>query len=168
MSTAPAVVNVAAEADIGPGGSVPVRPYAPLRTIADVLEVEKTPLDQRITRWDFALNLLDGCRHDPARAAIHATHNGNIDGEIITWSFADLERQSLRIANLLRACGIGAEDPVAIVSPTVPALFATFIGGLLAARPFPINWMLDAHALADLIGRSGAKAVIALGPTPPL
>jgi fatty-acyl-CoA synthase len=166
MSTVPAAVHTSVEPDMGPGGSVPIRPYPPIRTIADILEVEKTPLDQRITRWDFALNLLDGCRHDPARAAIHATHNGDIDGEIITWSFADLERQSLRIANLLRANGIGAEDPVAIVSPTVPALFATFIGGLLAARPFPINWMLDAHALADLIDRAGAKAVIALGPTP--
>jgi fatty-acyl-CoA synthase len=166
MSTVPADQNSAIEPDIGPGGSVPVRPYAPLRTIADVLEVEKVPLDQRITRWDFALNLLDGCRHDPRHPAIHAVNNGDIDGEIITWSSADLERESLRIANLLRADGIGAEDAVAIVSPTVPALFAAFIGGLLAARPFPINWMLDAHAVADLIGRSGAKAVIALGPTP--
>ncbi|WP_145925273.1 AMP-binding protein [Bordetella sp. H567] len=163
---APTAAATLAVPDIGPAGSVPVRPYAPLRTLADILEIEKTPLDQRITRWDFALNLLDGCRHKPARAAIHATHNGNIDGALVTWSFADLERHSLRIANLLRASGIGAQDPVAIVSPTVPALFATFIGGLLAARPFPINWMLDAHALADLIGRSGAKAVIALGPTP--
>jgi fatty-acyl-CoA synthase len=40
------------------------------------------------------------------------------------------------------------------------------IGALLAARPFPINWMLDAHALGDLIRRCNAKAVIALGPTP--
>lgn len=166
MSTVPAEQNSVAEPDMGPNGSVPVRPYPPLRTLADVLEVEKIPLDRRITRWDFALNLLDGCRHDPGKAAIHAARNGDIDGEIITWSCADLEQASLRIANLLRADGIGPEDPVAIVSPTVPALFATFIGGLLAARPFPINWMLDAHALADLIGRAGAKAVVALGPTP--
>jgi fatty-acyl-CoA synthase len=166
MSTVPADTNAFVEPDMGPAGSVPVRPYPPLRTLADIVAVERIPLEQRITRWDFALNLLDGCRHDPLRAAIHATHNGDIDGEIITWTFADLERQSLRIANLLRASGIGAEDPIAIVSPTVPALFATFIGGLLAARPFPINWMLDAAALADLIGRAGTKAVIALGPTP--
>lgn len=154
-----------ARPDMGPGGSVPARSFAPLRTIADTLAAEQVPLEQRITRWDFALNLLDGCRNDPQRAALHATHNGDLDGEIITWSFADLERTSLQIANLLRARGVRAEDPVAIVSPTVPALFAVFIGTLLAARPFPINWMLDAHALGDLIRRAGAKAVIALGPT---
>jgi fatty-acyl-CoA synthase len=152
--------------DIGPRGSVPARHYPPLRSMADTLAIEQIPLEQRITRWDFAMNLLDGCRHDPRRAALHATHNGDPDGQLLTWSFADLERHALRIANMLRARGVGPEDVVAIVSPTVPALFALFIGGLLAARPFPINWMLSASALADLIGRSGAKAIVALGPTP--
>jgi fatty-acyl-CoA synthase len=152
--------------DMGPDGSVPGRHYAPLRTIADIEGIEAIPLDQRITRWDFALNLLDGCRNEPERAALQVTNNGAVDGEVITWSFADLEHRSIQIANLLRSIGIGRDDAFAIVSPTVPGLFATLIGGLLAARPFPINWMLDAHALRDLIERSGAKAVVALGPTP--
>ncbi|RZL94132.1 MAG: hypothetical protein EOP82_05675 [Variovorax sp.] len=151
---------------IGPDGSAPARHYAPLRTMADVEAIEQIPLEQRVTRWDFALNLLDGCRIDPQRAALHVTHNGNLDGPLLTWSFADLEHRSIQIANLLRASGVGPQDVVAIVSPTVPALFAALIGGLLAARPFPINWMLDANALGDLIERSDAKAVIALGPTP--
>jgi fatty-acyl-CoA synthase len=152
--------------DIGPDGSVPARHYAPLRSIADTIVIERVPIEQRITRWDFALNLLDGCRHDPRRDALHAADHGDPDGRLVTWTFADLERYALQIANMLRARGLGADDTVAIVSPTVPALFALFIGGLLAARPFPINWMLDAVALADLIGRSQARALVALGPTP--
>ncbi len=140
--------------------------YPPLRTLADVQAVEQVPLEQRITRWDFALNLLDGCRQAPQRAALHVTNNGDLDGPHITWSFADLEHRSIQIANLLRASGVGQDDAVAIVSPSVPGLFATMIGGLLAARPFPINWMLEAPALADLIRLSGAKVIIALGETP--
>lgn len=66
----------------------------------------------------------------------------------------------------MRAGGLGKDDVVAIVSPTVPALFPLLIGGLLAVRPFPINWMLNAQALRDLIESAGAKAVVALGPTP--
>ncbi|ANN78000.1 hypothetical protein BAU07_13680 [Bordetella flabilis] len=170
MSTASqaqaAVQAQAAAPDIGPEGSVPARRYPPLRSMADVLAIEQIPIEQRITRWDFAMNLLDGCRNDPQRPALHATDNGDPDGKLLTWSFADLERHALRIANMLRAHGVGPEDAVAIVSPTVPALFALFIGGLLAARPFPINWMLSGDALADLIGRSGAKTIVALGPTP--
>lgn len=151
--------------DMGPYGSVPSGQYAPLRNMADIEGIEQVPIEQRITRWDFALNLLDGCRHKPDRAAFYVTHNGNLDGEIQVWSFADLEHRAIQIANLLRASGVGQNDAIAIVSPTVPALFATFIGGLLAARPFPINWMLDARALVDLIQRAEAKVVVALGPT---
>lgn len=151
---------------ISPGAGVLREHYEPLRTIADVEAMEQVPLEQRITRWDFALNLLDGCRHDPGRAALHVTHKGHVDGEVLTWSFAELERRSIQVANLLRASGLGPADVVAVVSPTVPGLFATMIGGLLAVRLFPINWMLDARALGDLMQRASVKAVIALGPTP--
>jgi len=148
-----------------PGAGVIKDHYDPLRTMADVEAIEKTPLEERITRWDFALNLLDGCRDDPNRIALYATHNGNVDGEVRTWTFGELERRAIQCANLLRASGMGADDVVAVVTPTVPGLFATMIVGLLAVRVFPINWMLDAHALADLMQRAQVKMVIALGKT---
>ncbi len=139
--------------------------YPALRTLADIEAIEQIPLERRITRWDFALNLIDGCRIDPERAALHATRLGEVDGPLLTWTFADLERRSMQVANALRAQGLRAEDAVAIVSPTVPGLFAAMIGTMLAARPFPINWMLEAEPLRDLLAQSGARAVIALGPT---
>jgi fatty-acyl-CoA synthase len=148
-----------------PGAGVIKDHYDPLRTLADVEALEKIPLEQRITRWDFALNLLDGCRDDPNRIALYATHNGNVGGEVRTWTFGELERRATQCANLLRASGMGTDDVVAVVTPTVPGLFATMMGGLLAVRVFPINWMLDAHALADLMQRAQVKMVIALGKT---
>ena len=148
-----------------PGAGALKDHYEPLRNLADVQTIEKVPLEQRITRWDFALNLLEGCRDDPSRIALYATHNGNVDGEVRTWTFGELEHRSLQCANFLRASGMEADDVVAVVSPTVPGLFATMIGGLLAVRVFPINWMLDAHALADLMQRAQVKMVIALAPT---
>ena len=56
-------------------------------------------------------------------------------------------------------------DAVAIISPTVPGLFAAMMGTLLAAKPFPINWMLEAAPLRDLLIQAKVVAVIALGPT---
>ncbi|MDI9330537.1 MAG: AMP-binding protein [Alphaproteobacteria bacterium] len=139
--------------------------YTPLRCLADIEAIEQTPIEQRITRWDFALNLLNGCRIDPQRAALHATCLGDVDGPLLTWRFADLERRSVQVANFLRSQGVQANDAVAIVSPTVPGLFAAMIGTLLGARPFPINWMLEAEPLRDLMRESKVAAVIALGPT---
>lgn len=139
--------------------------YAPLRNLTDIETIEKVPLDQRIQRWDFALNLLDGCKLNPNKTAIFATDGGNLDGPVFSWKFSELQTQSIRIANLLRSIRLQHNDPVAIVSPTVPSLFATFIGGFLAARPFPINWMYDSLAIYDLIKQADVKAVIAFGPT---
>ncbi len=139
--------------------------YPQLCALADIEQIEEVPLEQRIQRWDFGLNLLDGCDIEPQRAALQVTNNGQVDGELVSWSFAELRQRSIQIANFLRARGIGAEDAVAIVSPTVPALFATLIGGMLAARPFPINWMLEVEPLRDLLIQSRAKAVVTLGPT---
>jgi fatty-acyl-CoA synthase len=139
--------------------------YAKLSSLADVELIEQVPLEQSIQRWDFALNLLDGCDFDPQRAALHATHLGDIDGPLVTWTFAELAKRSRQIANYLRSRHIGAEDAVAIVSPTVPGLFAAMIGTMLSARPFPINWMLEAEAMRDLLVQGRVTAVIALGPT---
>ena len=102
--------------------------YPPLRHLADVQEIEKTPLEDRIPRWDFALNLLEGCRIAPQRVALHATCNGDLDGPLVTWTFAQLEQHSVRVANFLRARGVRADDAVAIISPTVPGLFAAMMG----------------------------------------
>ena len=152
--------------EISSAGSVPRHAYAALRDLRDVERIEQVPITERITRWDFALNLLDGCRHAPSRAALHATNNGAVDGDLITWSFSQLQAHSYQVANLLRSAGLGANDTFAILSPTVPGLFATMLGGLLAAKPFPINWMLDGEAIAALMKAARVKAVIALGPTP--
>ena len=142
-----------------PHGSVPppaTRRCAPWPTCT---RSSRCRWKQRITRWDFALNLLDGCRHDPQRAALHVTDNGDLDGPLADLAFAELEARSLQIANLLRAQRHRRRRRRSPSSaPRVPALFATMIGGLLAARPFPINWMLDAPALARphrAVGRQG-------------
>jgi fatty-acyl-CoA synthase len=139
--------------------------YAPLRTLADIEAIESVPLAQRILRWDFALSLLEGCRKAPAKPAIHVTDRGNVAGKLITWCYSDLERHACQVANLLRASGLAASDAVAVIAPAVPGLYAAMLGAFIAARPFPVNWMLDAHALADLLKRADAKAVVALGPT---
>ena len=41
--------------------------YDPFRNMVDVEAIEQIPLEERVKRCDFALNLLDGCRDDPTR-----------------------------------------------------------------------------------------------------
>ncbi|MBT2326975.1 AMP-binding protein [Variovorax paradoxus] len=139
--------------------------HSPIRNLADIEAIEAIPFEQRVAHWDFGLNLLEGCAIDPGKPALIATDRGNVSGELRTWSYGELAKHSVAVANLLRASGVGEGDAVAIVSPTVPGLYAALIGGFLAARPFPINWLLEPQALADLLGAVRPKAVIALAPT---
>ncbi|HEY0662901.1 MAG TPA: AMP-binding protein [Lysobacter sp.] len=139
--------------------------HPPIRNLADIEAIEATPFEQRVQHWDFGINLLDGCALDPTKQALIATHCGDVDGEVHAWTYAELARRSVAVANLLRASGVGPDDPIGIVSPTVPGLYAALIGGFLAGRPFPINWLLESDALADLLASVKPKVVIALGPT---
>jgi fatty-acyl-CoA synthase len=143
--------------------SAPAHP--PIRSLADIEALEAVPFEDRIERWDFGLNLLDGCALDGGKTALMATDRGDVDGEARSWTYAELRRRALAVANLLRAQGVQADDAVAIVSPTVPGLYAALIGSFLAGRPFPVNWLLEPQALAELLAAARPKAVIALGPT---
>lgn len=139
--------------------------YPPVNTLSEIEAIERVPLHERIGTWDFAARLMQGCERSKDRPALHFIANGDSAATALTWTYGDLRERSLRVANLLSSCGLGAQDPVLILTPALPGLYAAVIGAFLAARPFPANWMLDAKALEDLIRASGARAVIALGPT---
>lgn len=138
--------------------------YLPLRSLSDIEALERTPLAQRIVEWDFVRCLEAGCDRSPDKAALHFVADGDSAASATTWTYARLRTQATRIANALRAAGLRADDVVAIVSPTLPALYAALLGALTAARPFPVNWMLRAPALRALLVASRARAIIALGP----
>jgi fatty-acyl-CoA synthase len=139
----------------------------PLRSLADIEAIEQTPLDDRLSVVDFYrridLALLARNPHDPA---IHFVADGDPDGPVEVATFAELRRNIARVAALLRTRGIGRTDAVAVVLPTIPAAYWSLVGALSRAIAFPINWMLEAEHMRDLILESRAKAVIALGPTP--
>jgi len=139
----------------------------PLRSLADIQAIEQVPLDERLKVVDFyrriELALQARAPDDPA---IHFATDGDPDGAVETVSFAELRRNIARVATLLASHGIGRTDAVAVVLPTIPAAYWSLIGALSRAIAFPINWMLEAEHMRDLILESRAKAVIALGPTP--
>ncbi|MEP9379074.1 AMP-binding protein [Aquabacter sp. CN5-332] len=140
--------------------------YPPYRSLADVEALEDIPLEARITQWDFAEVLRAACLRAPEKPALHYVENGDAEAPAVSISYGMLLRQATQVANLLRANGVGPDDAVALVLPTLPATFAALLGALFGAKAFPLNWMLQPAALGQLIAASGARAIIALGPTP--
>jgi fatty-acyl-CoA synthase len=141
-------------------------PRLALRSLQDVEELERVPLAVRFDTWDFAEWLRRGMAAEPEKPALAFVHDGNPETapELIT--HAALWRRAIQIGNLLRSVGVGDNDAVAIVLPTVPALYASLIGSLATAVAFPLNWMLAASHLGPLMARAQTRAIIALGPAP--
>jgi fatty-acyl-CoA synthase len=139
----------------------------PLRCLADVEAIERTPIEQRLTVTDFSRRVaLALAVRDPAETAIFYVPDGDVDRDAQRIPFGDLRRNIDRTAALLRARGIERRDPVAVLLPNVPQLYWAVLGAMAAGIVFPINWMLEPPALLHLLKEAGAKAVIALGPTP--
>jgi acetyl-CoA synthetase len=116
-------------------------------------------------RWHVParFNLADACcarwaRDTPDAVAIRYEHE---DGTRMRASYAQLHRQSLRAANLLRSLGVQRGDRVAIVMPqrieTAVAHIAVYSLGAIA---MPLSMLFGVDALQYRLRDSGAVCAI--------
>jgi len=76
-------------------------------------------------------------------------------------SFRDLAAESGRVAGGLRRLGVRAGDRVALWLPNVPAWLAAFLAcAQLGAIAVSVNTRFRSHELADILHRSGARALL--------
>ena len=78
------------------------------------------------------------------------------------WTFADVERDTNRIANALVAMGIVAGDRVAALTKFhVEALLLTLAAAKLGAVCMPVNWRLAPGEVRYIVDHGGAKLMMA-------
>src|SRR5580765_415198 len=81
------------------------------------------------------------------------------EGRTIT--FGELDERSSRVANALRALGVGAQERIAFVEKNGPEFFeVTFGVAKLNAVGVAVNWRLAPTEMAYIIRDAQAKAVI--------
>lgn len=79
-----------------------------------------------------------------------------------TLNWAELKNRVTQAANLFRSLGLGAEDTVAYVLPTLNETAITLLGGMTAARVAPINPLLEPEKIAALLRETRARVVVTL------
>ena len=78
-----------------------------------------------------------------------------------TTSYAELDTLGRRFATGLAALGLGQGDRIALWLPNTPAHYAlTFAVWRLGATVVGVNTRFRAKEVEDIVGRSGAKALI--------
>jgi fatty-acyl-CoA synthase len=138
----------------------------PLRCLADVEAIERIPLDSRLGVVDISQRIALGlAAHDPSDTAIFYVSDGDVDRWPVQIPFSELRGNIDKTGALLRVSGIGRGDVVAVLLPTVPAIYWSILGAMTVGIAFPINWMLEPRHVLHLLKEAKAKAVIALGPT---
>lgn len=117
-------------------------------------------------------NLLHGSLNDGINVCVEccdrhidATHPAIIwesaDGTSGTMTFAELQRQSARFANLLQTNGIGAGDRVSGMLPRVPELVVVIMGTFRAGAIYqPLFTAFGPKAIEHRLSVSGAKLVV--------
>jgi fatty-acyl-CoA synthase len=140
--------------------------YAPLRTLRDVEELERVPLDERVFSWNLNDWLARGYALDPAKIAIRYIADGDPASEPVAISYAALQARSNQAANLFHSLGVSSHDVVLYVLPTLPQLYVVMLGAVTRGIACGVNWMLKPEQLAELVRSTKAKVVVTLGPTP--
>lgn len=140
--------------------------FAPLSTLQDIEALESIPLEQRLLSWDANDWIRHGLDLAPDKVAIRYIDDGDPDSPATVVTYRELKRRGFAAANLFHALGVGPQDAVLYLLPTTPQLYTVMLGSLATGVSCCINWMLEPSHWAALVRSSGAKVVVALGPTP--
>jgi acetyl-CoA synthetase len=116
--------------------------------------------------WDLpddynAAHDLVGKHDDPDRPALYQAFP---DGRRETFTFADLDRRSNRLANALAELGVGRGDRVGVVLPQVPANPITHLAcWKLGAISMPLSVLFGPDGLGYRLDDSGATVAVVDG-----
>jgi fatty-acyl-CoA synthase len=140
----------------------------PIRSLDDLARFEAAlPLEERLPGLSvFDVFVAAADRH-PERTAITMLVSGAPDEQPRRVSYAELLGLVRRTANLFAALG-GDRPGVAYMLPSLVETHATLWGAETAGYAVPINFLLQPEHIAELLQRSGAKILVALGPHPQL
>ena len=67
-------------------------------------------------------------------------------------------------ANMFHALGVGLSNVVSFLLPLMPQSFFTLFGAEAAGIANPVNPLLEAHQIAEILEAAGTKVLVALGP----
>ena len=139
----------------------------PLATPADVAAFEaQAPYAERVAAHSTYEALQLGASIDPAAPALVFLPNADPDETPITLSHGDFQRRLVQAGNLFHSLGIGAGDVVSLLLPLVPQSFVALYGAQTVGVANPVNSMLSAGQLAEILRAAGTKVLVTIGPTP--
>lgn len=132
-------------------------------TLAQIEAFEKTPLTEQFPFTDSYNLIQTSVARFGDDIALEFLLQGLPDEPTTQISFTQLGQQITRTANLLTQLGIKPDNSVSIIMPILPQTHFAIWGSQAAGISNPINPMLEAEHIGEIIAAANSSVVICLG-----
>ena len=137
-----------------------------LRSPAEVAAFEAAaPWAERVAAQSTYEALQRGAALDPAAPALVFLPNADPDETPLRWSHGEFITKLTQAGNLFHTLGIGAGDVVSLLLPLLPQTFLALYGAQAVGVANPVNPMLSAGQLAEILRAAGTQVLVTIGPT---
>lgn len=137
-----------------------------IRNVDDIREIEKIPCSERVKEKNTIELLEKGAAANPDAIAISFLLNGDSYETPIEISYSQLIGKIRQAANMFHDLGVGPDDVVTYIMPSIPQTHYTLWGAEAAGIANPINPLLEASTIRDICTAAKTKILVCLGDVP--
>jgi fatty-acyl-CoA synthase len=135
-------------------------------SMAQVAAFEATaPYAERVAAHSTYEALQLGAAIDPQAPALHFLRHASPDETPFTWTHGQFIARVTQAANAFHALGIGRGDVVSLLLPLLPQAFVSLFGAQAVGVANPVNPMLSAGQIADILRAAGTRVLVTIGPS---
>ena len=132
---------------------------------ADVAVFEaQAPWADRVAAASTYQALQLGAAINPQAPALVFLPNADPDEAPVTWTHAEFVGKVTQAANLFHRLGVGPGDVVSLLLPLLPQAFVALYGAQAVGVANPVNPMLSAGQLAEILHAAGTQVLVCSGP----
>lgn len=135
------------------------------RSLDDVNEIEKTPIENRLSAKSTYELLGDASRRFGEKPALTFLPNGRVSDTPQTYSYKELGEHVTRTANWLHDCGARPGRSVSILMPNRPETHFCIWGAQATTAANPINPFLNAEHIAVILREANSSHLVFPGPS---
>ncbi|MCG3190403.1 MAG: 2-succinylbenzoate--CoA ligase [Burkholderiaceae bacterium] len=126
---------------------------------------EQAPYAKRVAARSTYEALQLGAAVDAAAPAISFLREASPDESPQTLTHGQFVRRITQAANLFHSLGVGQGGVVSLLLPLLPQAFVALFGAQAAGVANPVNPMLSAAQIADILRAAGTRVLVTVGPS---
>lgn len=140
--------------------------FPPIRTMADIEAIEQTPWSSFKLPENNLVMIEDSAQRTPDAIALRFLPTAKVGEEGVCYTYSQFCERIRQTANAFIQLGVGSEDVVSFMLPSLPQTHFTLWGGQAAGIVNAVNPLLEPDHIAGILNGAKTKVLVALAPTP--